>query len=168
MSLFSETEVDKRGAQFSECGKYRYVLWRIWDESKPLVLCIGLNPSKATKVKNDNTITRLVGLIKNLEYGGFYMMNLFAFITPYPKELKKVQDILGENNKWLTEISAKCQDTIFCWGGFKILSLYNKFSERVDFMKEMFPDALCFGKTNGGEPRHPLMLRNNTAIHKYL
>jgi hypothetical protein len=26
------------GADFSECGKYRYKLWRIWDENKPLAM----------------------------------------------------------------------------------------------------------------------------------
>ncbi|PHM62792.1 DUF1643 domain-containing protein [Xenorhabdus ishibashii] len=42
----------------SEDGLYRYDLWRVWDESKPNVMFIGLNPSTADHEINDNTITR--------------------------------------------------------------------------------------------------------------
>jgi hypothetical protein len=168
VELLFQNMIDDRGAIFSDCGKYRYVLWRRWDASKPSVLCIGLNPSTATKDKPDPTITRVIDLIKSAGYGGFYMMNLFAFITPYPKELKKCPDALGENNKWLTDIASKCEDTIFCWGAFSILSLVSKFSERVEFIIEMFPEAYCFGKTKNGEPRHPLMLRKKTPLEKFI
>jgi hypothetical protein len=167
MNLLFENMVDDRGAKFSACNNYRYALWRIWDKSKPLVMCIGLNPSKATKVKNDRTITRLESLIKNAGYGGFYMMNLFAYITPYPKQLKYAQDLQGDSNKCFTEISAKCKDVVFCWGGFNILSLYEMFADRVEFMEEMYAGALCFGFCNSGAPRHPLMLKKDTPLIKF-
>ncbi len=32
MDLFGQ---NNNGAEFSECRKYRYALWRIWDNSKP-------------------------------------------------------------------------------------------------------------------------------------
>ena len=167
MNLLFESMVDDKGAIFSDCGKYRYCLWRVWDSSKPMVMCIGLNPSKATKIKPDPTITRVIDLTKSSGYGGFYMMNLFAFITPYPKELKKCIDPLGDNNKWLTDITGKCSDVVFCWGAFNILSLVVRFKERVEFMIEMFPDAYCFGYTKGGEPRHPLMLKKHTPLIRF-
>lgn len=168
MNLLFDNMVDDRGAVFSKCGKYRYCLWRKWDSSKPLVMLIGLNPSTANKDKDDPTIRRVIDLTKSLGYGGFYMMNLFAYITPYPKELKKVKDLQGDNNKWLTEIAAKCKDVIFCWGAFNIVSMYDKHNERSEFMEEMFPEAFCFGMTSAGhEPRHPLMLKKNTPIIKY-
>lgn len=167
MNLLFENMVDDTGAEFSRCGRYRYCLWRIWDSSKPLVMCIGLNPSTATKDKTDATITRLKDLIKSAGYGGFYMMNLFAWITPYPKELKKCLDPLGENNMWLTIVAKKCKDVVFCWGAFNILSLVAKFAERVEFMIETYPQALCFGYTKWGEPRHPLMLKKETPLIKF-
>lgn len=168
MKTLFENIVDDNGAVFSECGKYRYCLWRITDLSKPVVMCIGLNPSKATRNKNDNTITRLISLTGNLGYGGFYMMNLFSYITPYPKELKKAEDLNREADKWFTTITPKCKDVIFCWGGFEILSLYQKFYDRIDFMTEMFPEAYCFGYTKSGNPRHPLMLPKGTGITKFI
>ncbi|HDR2355042.1 TPA: DUF1643 domain-containing protein [Enterobacter roggenkampii] len=36
-----------KDAIFSPCGKYRYSLSRVWDDSKPYTLFIGLNPSYA-------------------------------------------------------------------------------------------------------------------------
>lgn len=36
-----------KGAIFSLDGKYRYILWRAWSPSKPVLAYIGLNPSKA-------------------------------------------------------------------------------------------------------------------------
>lgn len=44
------------GAEFSKCGKYRYKLWRIWDNTKPLAMCIGLNPSTANAYDNDQLL----------------------------------------------------------------------------------------------------------------
>lgn len=42
---------ENNGAEFSECGKYRYKLWRIWDDKLPLAMCIGLNLLPPTKAK---------------------------------------------------------------------------------------------------------------------
>ena len=43
----------KTDAKFSACRKYRYALWRNWDESKPYAMIIGLNPSTADENEND-------------------------------------------------------------------------------------------------------------------
>lgn len=45
------------GATFSGDRTYRYSLWRIWDRSLPLVMFIGLNPSKANLTPNTPTST---------------------------------------------------------------------------------------------------------------
>jgi hypothetical protein len=78
----------KKGAIFSECGKYRYALWRIWDERDPLVMCIGLNPSTANADDDDPTIRNLTTLFKASGFSGFYMTNLFALISSDPDDLR--------------------------------------------------------------------------------
>ena len=55
----------KKDAILSEDRKYRYVLSRIWDESKPLVVIIGLNPSTADEKDDDNTIKKCINFSKN-------------------------------------------------------------------------------------------------------
>jgi len=72
--------VVESGAEFSECRKYRYALWRIWDKSKPLVMFIGLNPSTANENVDDPTIRSVCRMTKNNGYGGVYMMNLHVLL----------------------------------------------------------------------------------------
>lgn len=134
MQLFA----DNSGAEFSKDRKYRYALWRIWDEEKPLVMFIGLNPSKATEDANDNTISKVIKVARHNGYGGLYMMNLFAYITQYPDELKKCADPLGDNNGWLERIYPKCKNVVFAWGNFK------QAKERSAEVIKLFPNALCF------------------------
>jgi len=47
-------------AALSPCRKYRFALWRIWDETRPYALVIGLNPSTTDEKKDDPTIRRCV------------------------------------------------------------------------------------------------------------
>src|SRR5689334_6852032 len=98
--------IEQSGADFSECRSYRYALWRIWDESKPLVMFIGLNPSTANETETDNTITRVRGICEHNGFGGFYMMNCWAYISTDPK-LLKVNPMSNEwNNNMLTVIAS--------------------------------------------------------------
>ena len=46
------------GAVFSDCERYRYRLWRVWDEGKPKACFVMLNPSTATHEVLDPTVTR--------------------------------------------------------------------------------------------------------------
>lgn len=147
---------DANGALFSDCRKYRYALWRIWDKQKPLVMFIGLNPSKADEINQDPTITRVRAIAESLGYGGFYMMNCFAFVTPYPFELKiEKKDPL--NDFWLNEISKKCADIIFAWGKFKAVK------ERAVEVAAMFPSAKALIINLDGSPRHPLYVKTNVS-----
>lgn len=43
----AELQPERKAAHFSPCGAYRYWLSRVWDESRPKVVFIGLNPSTA-------------------------------------------------------------------------------------------------------------------------
>ena len=143
---------NNRGAEFSECGNYRYKLWRIWDNSKPLVMCIGLNPSTANHEKDDATIIHLSKMLQKLEYGGFYMTNLFAWISPHPKDLLTCDDPLGDNEYILSEVEKLCSDVIVCWGAFK------EASTRISEVLPRYPKALCFGYNSDGTPMHPLAM----------
>lgn len=147
---------DSSGAVFSDDRKYRYALWRIWDNRKPLVMFIGLNPSTADEASPDNTITRVKGIVENLGYGGFYMMNLFAIVSKEPKILKTHPDPLGDNDGWIEKISAKCEMVVFAWGAFK------EAKERCRKIIEMFPNGKALQILNDGSPKHPLYCRKDT------
>lgn len=140
-----------RTAEFSDDKQYRYQLSRIWDETgtKKIAMCCGLNPSKASHLKDDSTIRILIGSLRHLGYGGFHMVNLYGLITPKPSELFKHPNPQGMNKEWIQTTAVISQEIIFCWGAFK------KIEYRANEMKKLFPDAKCFGKNNDGSPWHP-------------
>ncbi len=156
------------GAEFSKCGKYRYKLWRIWNVSLPKAMCIGLNPSTANAEKNDQTINYLIKMLSVLGYGGFYMMNLFAWISSNPDDLLTCNDALGDNNNKLKEVEAICSDVIICWGNFK------QAEQRIKDVLPNYPNAKCFGVSKSGKPLHPLAMMprngrnpNNPKLYFY-
>lgn len=151
------------GAHFSPDNVYRFALWRIWDTRKPLAMFIGLNPSRATQRKDDRTIGRLNGrdgLAATNGFGGFYMMNLYPFITPYPRVLERSKEQLPENDLFLQQVNLYCETVVFCWGAFKTFG-------RAEEVIKMFPAAMCFGYNQDGSPKHPLYLNGETKLKKF-
>lgn len=155
--LLFDKEQEVSGAKFSDCGKYRYALWRKWDSTKPFIMFIGLNPSTATAIMDDPTIRRVKRFAKDWGYGGVYMANLFAFVTPYPEELLTCEDPIKDNDMWLITIGSKCKDVLFAWGSFK------EAKDRAKQVSEMFPSAICLGLTKDGSPKHPLYVAAKTS-----
>ena len=48
-------------ARISACGRYRWWLERRWHRGQPMLLFIGLNPSRADGLRDDPTLRRLQG-----------------------------------------------------------------------------------------------------------
>jgi len=141
------------GNEFSPCRKYRYKLWRIWNNDLPIAMCIGLNPSNATGTKDDPTIRILRKMLSGLGFGGFYMTNLYAIISPDPRILKSGTDPMGENKSKLIEVAQMCDEVVFCWGNFKSAA------DRIKEVEPQFPNAKCFGFNDNGTPLHPLAMQ---------
>lgn len=161
-AIFEMIEAVERGAEFSECGKHRYALWRIWDRSKPLAMFIGLNPSTANADSDDPTIQSVTRLSRFNGYGGFYMMNCWSYIATEPKDLDTCAGNI-ENAEWLGQISNKCKDVIFAWGNFKIVIDHRR--DRI--LSGMFPNAKCIGQNKNGSPSHPLFKKGTTIFIEY-
>lgn len=155
------TEEQMRGAEFSPDRVYRYSLWRKWDIDKPTIMFIGLNPSTANEYTDDPTIRRVVSFARSWGYGGVYMMNLFAFVTAYPGELKKVEDPIGKNDYYLQVICTLCTQIVFAWGNFK------EATDRAKYVVEKFPSAICLGTNKNGTPKHPLYISSETIPIKF-
>jgi len=101
---------EKKSAIISSCGKYRYELWRVWDDSKPLVLFICLNPSTADHEKEDNTSRVCINYAQRWGYGGLVMANLFAYRSTEPAKLFEKDDPIGpENDFYLRKLSGEAE-----------------------------------------------------------
>ncbi|MEB2340404.1 MAG: DUF1643 domain-containing protein [Flavobacteriia bacterium] len=149
-------------AILSKDACYRYVLSRIWDNTKPMVNFICLNPSTADEKTDDPTVRRCRSYAQSWRYGGFYMTNLFAFRATNPESLKVQKDPIGdENDKWLKEIAGKSALVVFAWGVNGI------FGNRDEVVKKFFPEAYCIALSKDGHPKHPLYLKKDLEPQRY-
>lgn len=143
-----------KGAEISECGKYRYKLWRVWDNSKPLVLWVMHNPSKANEVDTDPTITRIINFSKSWGYGGIYVGNLSPYRATNPDDLKglswdELVPIL--NFDAILEMERLCDLIVFAYG-----------VPVKQLRKGCWLDGGHYLRlTKGGYPEHPLYLKSD-------
>ena len=146
----------KKGAQLSACRKYRYALWRTWDETKPQVMIIGLNPSTADETKDDPTIIRCINFAKAWGYGGVCMANLFAFRATAPSDMKASSDPVGtENDVWLTQLSKESGIVVAAWGND------GSYLKRSDTVRKTLSHLHYIKMNKSGEPAHPLYLKGD-------
>ena len=142
------------GATLSTCRRYRYALWRIWEETKPTVLFVGLNPSTADEQIDDPTLIRCMNYAKSWGYGGVMMGNLFAYRATDPKELFKTTEPIGEeNNTWLKNLASEADLVVAAWGNMG--THLGRSQEVISFL----PNLLCLKLNKSGEPAHPLYLK---------
>ena len=161
--LFTGIGAFENGAEFSPCRKYRYTLWRIWDDTKPFVMFIGLNPSTANETKLDNTIRSVSRISKFNNYGGFYMVNCWAYVATDPCDLKHDPMFDEWNNNKLSITAGKCKDVVFAWGNFNIVKDNGRDAE----LKVMFPNAKAIGFNKNGSPKHPLFQKGESFLVEY-
>ena len=147
-----------RKAKFSIDKKHRYELSRHWDLSKSDILFIMLNPSIANEDIDDPTIKRLISFTREFKYGGFFVANLFTYITPYSKTLDTSIGLTKLNLKTIKNLVNKVDEVIYAWG--------NSIKEPQE-LKNLVKNPKCFGKNLNGTPKHPLYLSSNSKIIKF-
>jgi hypothetical protein len=150
-------------ADFSDCRRYRYALWRTWDPLEPGVLFVGLNPSTADEQVNDPTIRRCMGFARRWGYGGLVMCNLYALRSTDPARLFEVEDAVGpENDDWLADQAEQAPLVVAAWG-----STPGPVPDRAARVLELLGEAHCLGLTTGGAPRHPLRMPTDLQAVPY-
>jgi hypothetical protein len=148
----------KREAVFSPCGQFRYLLKRVWDESKPILPWGLCNPSVAGAEKDDPTARKVVGFSERLGYGGAVIWNPFAFISTDPKGLKAAGWPIGpENDRYIIEACRMGDGKVICGWGANLRGL-----ERPRRVLDMLWDngfvPMALKVTGDGLPMHPLYL----------
>jgi hypothetical protein len=145
------------GAQFSRCRRWRYLLWRRWDESKPVANFLMLNPSTADEHKLDPSCTRARNYAERWGYGALIVTNIFGWRATDPKLMRSVKDPIGRGNDAAILRAAREAKLVVCaWGnhgehlgrGNEVLSLLREAQVELHFLR-----------MNGkGQPCHPLYL----------
>jgi hypothetical protein len=144
-------------AVYSDCERYRYALTRVWDEAGPRVLFIMLNPSKATEVQNDPTVERCERRARVLGFGGFRVMNIFAWRETDPRLLRTAADPVGADNDALLLDGLGWADTVIAGWGVHGEHM-NRGLEVEVLLRGAGVDLHCLGLSKAGHPRHPLYI----------
>lgn len=147
-------------------GNFRYTLLRRWADG-PSVLWIMLNPSTADADKDDPTIRRCIGLTKGWDfgYGAIEVVNLFAFRTSDPKELKAYDYPIGEANDLHIETLSKSAGLVMAaWGAH---APHNRAKLVLNCLLRNVT-VNCLGYCKCGCPRHPLMVPNGNLFTEFV
>lgn len=154
-----------KGAVFSDCGTYRYLLWRVWDHDVEPVNFVMLNPSTADDVQDDPTIRRCEGFARAWGHGGIHVTNLYALRSTDPKALRSHEEPTGgtRNDSEILEAAATCSRVICAWG--------NHGGERAAGVTKLLTDRghqlWCLGTNKNGSPVHPLYQPRDAALRPF-
>lgn len=152
----------KKSAVVSRCGLYRYELRRVWDEDRPLVVWVGLNPSSADARNDDPTNRRIAGFSRSWDFGGYILVNLFALRAIDPAALKRAVDPVGPRNTVYLKRACKSADAIICaWGNS------GRFMDRARQVLPLIERPFALEVTKVGEPKHPLYCRASLMPRDY-
>ncbi len=169
MSTLSFGFASRGAADISPCGKYRYRLTRtLSGPGMPLVFVM-LNPSTADASIDDPTIRRCIGFGDRFGRSGIHVVNLFAFRTPYPEELRDArqrgEDVVGPRGD---QVLDALPGTVVCaWGPPKWPFVRERAREVAERITARGLPLFCLGTSKDGSPRHPLMLRNDAALTEW-
>ena len=154
---------EERDAVISDCGTYRYLLCRIWDRRRPIVLFVMLNASTADAKIDDATIRSCIRLTKELGFGGFEVVNLFGLRATDPSELQRADDPVGPmNDDSIVAAAGRCNLIICAWGAHPMAS--RRSNHVCALLRKHRPAFFCFGKTKAGAPKHPLYIKSGTRL----
>lgn len=148
-------------AAVSDCQLYRYWLGRRWDQSLPMGVLLGINPSTAGARDDDHTTIKFQGFTRRWGWGGYYLGNQFAFRATDQRELLRADDPVGPHNDVvLQELLQQGSRIVVAWGSAKTRAVRRLLDARLQNMAPLLRTRplYCLGVTTDGSPCHPLML----------
>lgn len=149
------------GALFDNDRSRRVRLWRIWDKRLPVLIVIGMNPSKADETDNDPTVERVQRRATNLGYGGFFMLNMLDVIETDSRKLdamsasERCSPINSEQLLWALDKAKDGKADVLCaWG--KPGQKYGAVAWFATQAARRKVTLFCLGCNKDGSPVHPL------------
>lgn len=140
--------------------KVRYLLKK--EGYNPLIV-IGVNPSKATDIKSDSTITRIMGFVEYNGFDSFIMLNLYPQRCTNPKDLDKEinMEYHKENLRHISQTVSTLEHPV-------VLLAFGDMIEFRCYLKQCLKEIVAVLSlknpqwkqidtlTTRGNPRHPL------------
>ncbi|HEY0920613.1 DUF1643 domain-containing protein [Devosia sp.] len=133
--------------------RFRFAFWRSWDSEGPVLAIVALHPSGDPSI--DHYITaRLTHFARAAGYGGFIVVNLFAFRATDPFDLLDhgFRASEGPNNDDWIRAACTGRDVLVAWG----MGTYGGRAAHVAaLLQPIASRLLCLGVNHDGSPRLP-------------
>ena len=158
------------GAEISDCGKYRYLLWRTWAPAiLPPLGVIMLNPSTANATENDPTIRRVIKRAAASHYGGIIVGNLYGWRSVSPRRMyEDSHNPVGrDNDSYLLMIGKLCPTVLCAWGTKAERGRGTLIKEMLKALQPAPPRLVHLGLTKDGHPKHPLYIRSDKTLEEF-
>lgn len=148
-----------QGAEFSECRRYRYTLWREWlTNKKPwTLLWLLLNPSTADENVLDPTLRRVFRFSADAGASRMEVANVYALRSTNPQALWGADDPVGpDNDRFIVRACTLARIICVGWGSNireprfgEVRRILHPFRDKV---------ACLRNSERTGQPWHPLYL----------
>jgi len=138
---------------------YRYRLHRLWDDSRPTIMWLMMNPSVATEYGDDRTVAKCQRYARAWGYGAMFVGNSFAYRCTDQRRLLEVSDPVGPGNeKALLDMARQADKVILAYGSPAHPSLREQ-GNRIALTLHRAGTALYILRlSKSGRPEHPLYL----------
>lgn len=156
-------------ALFSPCRTFRYLLYRQWSYGgKGTLVYIGMNPSYADEVDNDNTVKRCMKIAMQHLYTGMFMLNAHPHVSTDPKGMIRPDDQKKLNLFAIKTVCTLFTDVVGCWGnpggadghGEELWKLVRQsIGPKGSFR--------CFKINKSKHPQHPLYISYSTPLIEF-
>lgn len=157
----------KRAAMIE--GPYRYTLSRQWDETKPGIAWVMLNPSVADADRDDPTVRRILEFSTRWGFGTMNVVNLFAYRATAPCELTstKIDPVGPRNDAAIAHVVSLSAVVMLAWGTNPFALSSGRILSVWDILAKFPTPKGCLGTTQNGSPRHPLYVAKDTKVHPW-
>jgi hypothetical protein len=142
---------------------YRYRLQRTWDETKPHVMFVMMNPSTADPLVDDPTVAKCGRFARAWGYGGIFVGNTFAYRATDQKRLMQVDDPIGpDNDAHIIEMAQLASVVVFAYGQ----PCYASLKSRGLTLERLLVDKagvapLVLRLAKNGTPWHPFISKRH-------
>lgn len=138
---------------------YRYVLRRVWDARRPMIMWLMMNPSVATEFGDDRTVAKCQRYSRAWGYGGLFVGNSFAYRCTDQKRLLEVEDPVGpDNDAHLLEMARQADRVVLAYGSPQAKGLRARGTEVARMLGRNGIQVTALRLSRSGRPEHPLYL----------
>lgn len=141
---------------------YRYELSRVWDDKRPVLMLVMMNPSVADPNMDDPSVAKARRYAENWGFGSLLVGNVFAYRATDQKRLLSIADPVGpENNAHLLAMATRASMILFAYGKPNKRLLYRGPQVARLLAEKYLKKFHVLALSKDGIPKHPLYLKGS-------